>query len=162
MVVTYLQADDQRFIACFQSPPLPMLIDVFRKDSCPFTDVFVERGFHVFICQNRWAIYRSIRLFCLGCVFKEIHNFLEGIFRALSRRVSFFIKRLQENVILIVHVIRTSTTVLYGGRKANVRRWLSEDTGIQAVILDGALDCLRGRYIDLIDLTAYGSSLRCW
>jgi hypothetical protein len=75
--------------------------------------------------QDRWMVYGCEWLFRLRSLFKEMHHFFELIFRARrTGRVPLFIHYLEEDIVFLYQIIYTSATILYGGGKTNVCRWL--------------------------------------
>ena len=60
------------------------------------------------------------------------------------------VHHLQELIVLLGHVIRTSATVLDRRGEADVRRWLREDRGVERVISNTTDDRLRRRDMGLV------------
>ena len=155
----YLEASDQQPITSCKSPAFPMLINLSGKDPCMVINVFVKTDFHFFVCKNGRTIYCCVRLLYLCRFFEKIHDFFELILGALGRCFLFLVQKFEEDVIFLIHIIRTSATVFYSGRKANKCRRLSIEQRVQSIIVDGTLNCLWGWNIDLSNFTTYSCCL---
>ena len=121
----------------------------------------VVHGIFDFIIRKDWRIiYSSIWLLHLSRLLEAIHNFFELVFRALSGGILFLGHGPEESTILFIHIIWTTCAVLYGGRKANVRRRLRVRERVELVILQRASDSVRSGDVDLSDLATNDGSLR--
>ena len=63
--------------------------------------------------------------------------------------------------VFIVQIIWTATAVLYGGRKTNICGWLREGKVVQTVIVDRALNSIRGGDVYLGNLATDDGCLGC-
>ena len=115
--------------------------------------VIVHGALDFIIRKNGRTVYGSIWLLHLSRLFEAVHNFFEPIFRTLCGNISLLVHGLEESMIALVHIIRTACAVLYGGRKANVRRRLRVRERIELVILQRALNSIRSGNVYLSDLT---------
>lgn len=159
----YLQARLQRLIAGFDSARLPMLIDVLRETLYTFLYSCVHGLLHFWERQDGRTIDRRERLMCLRCLFEKVHDLFELIFRArygigLAKP---HVQNLEEDVILVGHVVRTAAAVLHGRGEANIGRRLREYGGVQLIISKVTEDGFRSGNVGFVDFSlgrgAYGS-----
>lgn len=134
-----------------------MLIDVLGKALYTFFYGSIHGLGHVGKGEDRGTINGSKRLFCLGSLLKEVHGGLEIILGALTGSVALGVVILQPRIILLVHVVRTSATILHCGGEADVGRGLREDGRVQLGILDVADDDFTSWNMGLLVLTLRGS-----
>lgn len=96
----------------------------------------------------------------LGGLFEEVHDLLELIFGALHGITQSDVEELEEDVILVGHVIRASAAVLDGRGEAHIGGWLREYRGVELIISEVTEDSFRGRDMGFVDLPlgrrAYG------
>lgn len=130
-----------------------MLIDVFCEMLYALFYGSIHGIFHFWIREDRRTINGSIGLLCLRRLLEKVHGGLEGIFRTLARRVAFLVKNLEEHIVLLGHVVRTSAAVLHRRREANVGRWLGEEGGVEFVILEVAEDGFGGGNMGTVKFT---------
>ena len=156
---TYLEPCYQGFVARFQSSGFPVLVNFSSEGPCMIIKIIVQGALNFIIRKNRRTVYGSIWLLQLSRLFEAVHNLFELILRALSGSILFLVHGLEERMIVFVHVIWTACTILYGRRKANVRRRLGVRERVELVILQGALNSIRSGNVYLSNLTTDGGSL---
>lgn len=154
---THLQHWLQREVLRGQSTSLPVLIDVLGKAFYTFFYGSIHGLCHVSKGENRWTINGSEWLFCLRGFFEEVHGGLEIILGALTGSVALGVVIPEPRIIFLVHVVRTSTTILHSGGEADVCRRLREDRRVQFGILDVTDDDLASRNMSILILALSGS-----
>ena len=106
-----------------------MVINFLVEKTSGSVQAFIESVTDGFIREHWRMVYSSVRLFRLSGLLIEVDDFLEVILRTLCGGI-LLIERLEKKVVIVIQIIRTATTVLYGGRKADIRRRLREGEGI--------------------------------
>lgn len=159
-VVTYLEAPLQWSVPCLDSSRLPMLIDVRCEALYTLLYSCVHGLLHFWKRQDGRAIDGCKRLVRLRRFLEEVHDLLELVFGALHGIAQPHVQGLEEDVILVGHVIWASAAVLDGRRKANIGGWLRKYRGVERVISEVTEDGLRGRDVGFVDFSlgrrAYG------
>ena len=123
-------------------------------------EIIVHGTFDFIIRKNRRTVYGRKWLLHLSCLFEAIHNLFELIFRALGGDILLLVHGREEGMIVFIHIIRTASAILYGGRKANIGRRLRVRERVEFVILQRASDSIRCGDVDLSDLTTDDGCLR--
>lgn len=127
-----------------------MVIDVLGEPFDALLYGSIHGLFHVGERQDRRTIYSGKRLMSLRGLLEEVHDLLELILGALGGRTQPAIEELEEDVILIGHVIRTSAAILDGRGEANIGRGLREDRGVELVISEVTEDGFGGGNVGII------------
>lgn len=130
-----------------------MLVNFSSEGPRMVIKIVVHGAFDFIIRKNRRTVYGSIWLLHLSRLLEAVHNLFELIFRALCGGILFLVHGSEENLVLFIHIIWTACTILYSGREANVRRRLRVSKSVELVILQRALNGIRGGNIYLSDLT---------
>jgi hypothetical protein len=134
-----------------------VLIDVLGKAFYTFFYGSIHGLRHVSKGENRGTINGSEGLFCLRSLFEEVHGGLEIILGALTGSVALGVVIPEPRIILLVHVVRTSATVLHCGGEADVCRRLREDRRIQLGIWNVTDDDLASRNMSILVFALRGS-----
>lgn len=116
---------------------------------------------HVCEAQDRGVIYSCKWLLDLRGFLEEVHHFFKLIFGAERfARIPPLVHDLEEHIIFLSHVVRTSATILYGGGEADVRRRLREGRRVKLVIPEITEERLRRRDVSFIYFSL-GSRANC-
>ena len=149
----YLEPCYQGFVASFQSSGFPVLVNFYSERPRMIVKVIIHGALDVIIRKNRRTVYSSIWLLYLGRLFEAVHDLLELILGALCGGILLLVHGGEKSEIFFVHIIWTAGAILYGGRKANVCRWLGVREGVELVILQRASNSIRSGNVYLSDLT---------
>lgn len=111
-----------------------MWVDVLGKVLHSFLYGRIHGLLHLLEGQYRWVVDRCKGLLGLRRLFEEVHGGLEIILRAGARCATLLVQYLEEDIVLLGHVIWTSTAVLDRSRGADVGRGLRKERRVEFVI----------------------------
>lgn len=116
---------------------------------------------HVCEAQDRRVIYSGKRLLGLCGLFEEVHDFFELVLGARRlASVPLLVHDLQEDIVLLGHIVRTSAAVLDRRGEADVRRGLREGRRVKLVISEITEERLRRRNMSFIYFSLRGRTDR--